>query len=149
MKWITFCVENENYCHQVSSVKEVLRYEEPVAVPGSPPFVAGIINVRGEVMVVLDTRIIMDLPPFEMSDASRIICLELPEGNFGLLVDSVSEMIDFEDSQLDQGAQPTSTSNSTVMIKGTYKDEKGLKIAIDVDTFVANYIADRNAEMSA
>jgi purine-binding chemotaxis protein CheW len=148
MKWITFCVEDEDYCHQVSSVKEVLRYEEPVPVPGAPSFVAGIINVRGEVMVVLDTRVIMDLPPFEMSDASRIICLELPEGNFGLLVDSVSEMIDFEDSQLDQGAQPTSSAGSTVMIKGTYKDEKGLKIAIDVDTFVANYIEERNAAMS-
>ena len=147
MKWITFCVEDEDYCHQVSSVKEVLRYEEPVPVPGAPEFVAGIINVRGEVMVVLDTRTIMGLPPFQMTDASRIICLELPEGNFGLLVDSVSEMIDFEDSQLDQGAQPT-MSGSSMMIKGTYKDEKGLKIAIDVDTFVANYIEERQAALA-
>ena len=55
LQWVTFRLENESYGINVMQVQEVLRYSEIAPVPGAPPYVLGIINLRGNVVTVIDT----------------------------------------------------------------------------------------------
>jgi len=56
LQWVTFQLENETYGINVMQVQEVLRYTEIAPVPGAPDYVLGIINLRGNVVTVIDTR---------------------------------------------------------------------------------------------
>ena len=54
LQWVTFQLENETYGINVMQVQEVLRYTEIAPVPGAPEYVLGIINLRGNVVTVID-----------------------------------------------------------------------------------------------
>ena len=56
LQWVTFKLDNESYGINVMRVQEVLRYTEIAPVPGAPSYVLGIINLRGNVVTVIDTR---------------------------------------------------------------------------------------------
>ncbi len=56
LQWVTFQLEDETYGINVMQVREVLRYSEIAPVPGAPDYVIGIINLRGNVVTVIDTR---------------------------------------------------------------------------------------------
>ena len=56
LQWVTFKLDSETYGINVMQVQEVLRYSEIAPVPGAPDYVLGIINLRGNVVTVIDTR---------------------------------------------------------------------------------------------
>ena len=56
MQWVTFKLDRETYGINVMQVQEVLRHTEIAPVPGAPTYVMGIINLRGNVVTVIDTR---------------------------------------------------------------------------------------------
>lgn len=70
MQWVTFCLGDEKYGINVMQVQEVLRITEIAPVPGAPSYVLGIINLRGNVVTVIDTRNRFGLPSKEPDDAS-------------------------------------------------------------------------------
>ena len=75
LQWVTFKLENEIYGINVMQVQEVLRYTEIAPVPGAPNYVIGIINLRGNVVTVIDTRVRFGLMPAEVSENSRIVII--------------------------------------------------------------------------
>ena len=76
LQWVTFQLDRETYGINVMQVQEVLRYTEIAPVPGAPDYVLGIINLRGNVVTVIDTRSRFGLQPAEVSDNSRIVIIE-------------------------------------------------------------------------
>ncbi|MEK9765813.1 MAG: chemotaxis protein CheW, partial [Thalassolituus sp.] len=68
LQWVTFRLENETYGINVMQVQEVLRYTEIAPVPGAPAYVLGIINLRGNVVTVIDTRQRFGLPTADTTD---------------------------------------------------------------------------------
>ena len=68
LQWVTFKLDNESYGINVMRVQEVLRYTEIAPVPGAPSYVLGIINLRGNVVTVIDTRQRFGLDTVEVSD---------------------------------------------------------------------------------
>ena len=70
LRWVTFRLENEKYGINVMQVQEVLRVSEIAPVPGAPSYVLGIINLRGNVVTVIDTRSRFGLPSAETDDSS-------------------------------------------------------------------------------
>ncbi len=81
-------------------IQEVLRLSEIADVPGAPDFVMGIINLRGKVVTVIDTRKCFNLDSATITDNSRIMIVESADNVLGLLVDSVAEVIYLNRSQL-------------------------------------------------
>ena len=65
-EWVTFRLDNEKYGVNVMLVREVLKNTEIAPVPGAPYFVLGIINLRGNVVTVIDTRMRFGLPPQQL-----------------------------------------------------------------------------------
>lgn len=68
LQWVTFRLDNETYGINVMQVQEVLRYSEIAPVPGAPSYVLGIINLRGNVVTVIDTRQRFGLDSAEITD---------------------------------------------------------------------------------
>ena len=75
LQWVTFQLENETYGINVMQVQEVLRYTEIAPVPGAPEYVLGIINLRGNVVTVIDTRSRFGLPSGDVSENSRMVII--------------------------------------------------------------------------
>ncbi len=93
LQWVTFQLENETYGINVMQVQEVLRYTEIAPVPGAPDYVLGIINLRGNVVTVIDTRSRFGLPAGDVSENSRIVIIEAEKQVIGIMVDSVAEVV--------------------------------------------------------
>ena len=68
LQWVTYRLDEETYGINVMQVQEVLRYTEIAPVPGAPDYVLGIINLRGNVVTVIDTRSRFGLPPTDITD---------------------------------------------------------------------------------
>ena len=77
IQWVTFHLDNEVYGITVMQAMEVLRSVEITPVPGAPDYVLGIINLRGNVVTVIDTRKRFSLPSKELDDVSRIVNIEV------------------------------------------------------------------------
>ena len=101
LQWVTFQLEEETYGINVMQVREVLRYTEIAPVPGAPDYVLGIINLRGNVVTVIDTRSRFGLMEGEVTDNTRIIVIESERQVIGILVDSVAEVVYLRSSEID------------------------------------------------
>lgn len=129
---VTFCLEEETYGINVMQVQEVLRVSEIAPVPGAPSYVLGIINLRGNVVTVIDTRSRFGLPPGEITDASRIVIIESEKQVVGILVDSVAEVVELRSSEIDQAPNVGNEENSRY-IQGLATQENDLLIVVDLN----------------
>ena len=131
-EWVTFYLDQEKYGINVMMVREVLKNTEIAPVPGAPSFVLGIINLRGNVVTVIDTRKRFSLPLVEPDDASRIIIIEMEEQVVGMMVDSVAEVATLRESEI-EFAPNVGNDESSKYIQGVSKQEEDLLILIDLE----------------
>ena len=97
--YVLFSVGGTEYVLPAGEVIQMESYAGATPVPGAAPFVAGLVQVRGKVVPVVDLRLRFGLPPAEPSLDSRIVVVQIQERTVGLLVDSAREVIQlgFED----------------------------------------------------
>ena len=136
-QWVTFKLENEVYGVNVMQVQEVLRYTEIAPVPGAPDYVLGIINLRGNVVTVIDTRLKFGLMPAEITDNSRIIIIEAEKQVVGILVDSVAEVVYLKASEIDP-APSVGTEESARFIQGVSNRKEDLLILVDLNKLLSD-----------
>jgi len=129
---VTFCLQDETYGINVMQVQEVLRVSEIAPVPGAPSYVLGIINLRGNVVTVIDTRSRFGLMPNEIDDSSRIVIIESDEQVVGILVDSVAEVVELRASEIDS-APNVGNEESSRYIQGVTTRDSGLLIVVDLN----------------
>ncbi len=135
LQWVTFYLENEVYGMNVMQVQEVLRITEIAPVPGAPDYVLGIINLRGNVVTVIDTRRRFGLMSEEPDESSRIIVVEVNGNVLGMLVDSVAEVVYLHQSEIDT-APSVNNDDSSRFIQGVNSRDDKLLILVDVDKFL-------------
>jgi len=87
---IEFGLAHERYALEAAFVSEVHPLEDLTPLPGTPPFVAGIVNVRGRILPVIDIKKFFDLPEQGMTDAHKIILVHTAEMELGILADTVA-----------------------------------------------------------
>ncbi|WP_067222536.1 chemotaxis protein CheW [Marinomonas gallaica] len=136
LQWVTFRLENETYGVNVMQVKEVLRYLEIAPVPGAPSFVLGIIHLRGTVVTVIDTCQRFDLASGEISDATRIMILEVGGHVIGILVDAVSEVVYLRQSEIEVSPS-VGNDESSKFIQGVCHKNDTLLILVDLDKMLS------------
>jgi len=137
LQWVTFKLEGEAYGINVMQVQEVLRVSEITPVPGAPSYILGIINLRGNVVTVLDTRMRFGLPMYETDDASRVVIVESNGNVLGILVDSVAEVVYLRSSEI-ESAPNVGNDESSKYIQGVYSNEGNLLILVDVNKLLSN-----------
>lgn len=136
LQWVTFNLGDETYGINVMQVQEILRMTEIAPVPGAASYVVGIINLRGSVVTVIDTRRRFSLPAFQESDDTRIIIMETGKSVVGMLVDKVSEVVYLHQSEIDTAPQLTNEESSR-FIQGVVSNDKDLLILLDTNKLLS------------
>ena len=134
-QWVTFKLDGETYGVNVMEVQEVLRVTDIAPVPGAPSYVLGIINLRGNVVSVIDTRRRFGLPATENSDATRIVIIESGGQTVGIRVDAVAEVLDVDSSEIETSPD-VGNEEAARYISGMVSRGEELVVLIDVNKII-------------
>lgn len=132
LQWVTFRLANETYGINVMQVQEVLRFTDIAPVPGAPTYVMGIINLRGNVVTVIDTCQRFGLPPIEVTDNTRIVIIETNHQVIGILVDAVAEVVYLKRSEIETTPN-VGNDESAKFIQGVSHKHGELLILVDLN----------------
>jgi purine-binding chemotaxis protein CheW len=133
---LTFTLNEEIFALDIKSVKEVLDYTKITKVPKTPNYMLGVINLRGNVVPVVDLKMKFNMPQSEITVNTCIIILEVEiEGSnstIGIIADSVKEVVDFEENSIEDPPKIGLSLNIN-FIKGIAKRDDDFVIILDID----------------
>lgn len=99
---IAFCVGDQEYCVNITSVREIRGWTPATPLPHSPSFVRGVINLRGSVLPIVDLAMRLGQEAPEPTSRHVIIIAQIGEQIAGFLVDAVSDILTINDEQMQQ-----------------------------------------------
>ncbi|HOK06719.1 MAG TPA: chemotaxis protein CheW [Syntrophales bacterium] len=135
-KYLTFTLAGEEYGIGILKVREIIGMMVITAVPQTPGYVKGVINLRGKVIPVVDLRLKFGMEPMEYTERTCIIVVEIAGAGkkipMGIVVDSVSEVLNIRGGDIED--TPNFGSRlQTEYILGMAKTGGGVKILLDID----------------
>jgi purine-binding chemotaxis protein CheW len=142
-KYLAFLLGREEFAIQVLKVREIMGIQEITAVPQTPPYMKGVINLRGKVIPVVDLRLKFKLPEMEYTKRTCIIVVQVQSGEValhtGIIVDTVSEVLNLTAGEIEdtpdfgQGL----VANSSYLL-GMAKVKGKVKILLDIDRILSS-----------
>lgn len=134
VQYIVIRLGDEQYGIDIGYIDNIVRMQNITRVPKVPAYLKGVINLRGEVIPVMSIRLKMDLPADEITRATRVIILKLEQqGNVGIIVDEVKEVVTLGPSQIEKVAHDTSDGKA-VFISGVGKHNGELISLLDLNS---------------
>jgi len=133
---VTFTLGGRHYGVEVSSVQEVLRGLPRTRVPLAPAGIAGLINLRGQVLTAVDLRERLDLALRPEQDEPMLVVIRVAGDPVALLVDVIGAVVDVEEDQFELPPD-TLTGPVRELVLGAYKLPDRLLLSLDVDRAVA------------
>ena len=100
MEFLTFVLGDENYALDIMTVKEIRGYEAVTKIANAPPFIKGVINLRGDIVPIVDLRIKFEVGEATYNEFTIVIMLNVGERIVGIVVDEVSDVIKVSDSEI-------------------------------------------------
>ncbi|MCM3661939.1 chemotaxis protein CheW [Georgenia satyanarayanai] len=134
-QYVTFALGDNLYGIGVGQVQEVLPYRATASVPLAPAEVAGLVNLRGQVVLALDLRTRLGLASGGTSEPMMVV-VKLGGEPVSLLVDAIGDVAEVDDAQFEAPPQ-TLTPELREVIRGAYKLDGRLLLALDVDAVTA------------
>jgi purine-binding chemotaxis protein CheW len=135
-KYLTFALGREEYGLEILKVREIIGYMDITCVPRTPSYVRGVINLRGQVISVIDLRAKFEMEPAQRTDETCIIVVEIRQDNrklsTGIIVDRVKEVLNIASDKIED-APSFGTSVATDFILGMGKIGDSVKILLDID----------------
>lgn len=131
-KYLTFILNDEEYGLEILKVREIIGLMDITPVPQIPSFIKGIINLRGKVIPVVDLRLKFGMQEAEYTKETCIIVVDIENRLMGIIVDTVSEVLDINAKDI----EPTPSLGSTIktdFILGMGKVKGKVKILLDID----------------
>jgi purine-binding chemotaxis protein CheW len=139
-KYLTFALGREEYGLEILKVREIIGYIDVTAVPQTPHYVKGVVNLRGQVIPVIDLRAKFGMETAEITGQTCIIVVEIAQGgrtfSTGITVDRVQEVLDVGGDDI-EGPPEFGTSMDTRFILGIAKIGNSVKILLDIDKVLA------------
>ena len=140
-RFLTFVLDGEEYGAEILKVREILGLMDITPVPQTPAFVAGVINLRGKVIPVIDLRSRFKMASAEATEETCVIVVDTTwkDGEavmMGVVVDTVCEVVDIDSSQIDP-PPAFGQDISTDYILGMGKVGEKVKILLDIDKVVS------------
>jgi len=134
--YLTFALANGEYGLEIVKVREIIGYIAVTAVPQTPHYVKGVINLRGQVIPVIDLRAKFGMKTAEVTDETCIIVVEITtptrKFNTGIVVDRVQEVLDVAGASIEEAPQ-FGVSVDTDFILGMAKIGDSVKILLAID----------------
>ena len=135
-KHLLFKLGDEEYGINISMVQSIEEMQTIIAVPDMPSYVKGVINLRGKIIPVLDLRTKFGMEPRGYDDRTCMIITHIEEDYMGLIVDTVSEVIDITSGEIEPPPAFKSNAGQNHHISGIGKVGDEVKILIDVSKLI-------------
>jgi purine-binding chemotaxis protein CheW len=134
-KYTCFLLSHEEYGIDIQQVQEILRPVEITEVPNTPVFILGVINLRGNIVPIIDLRKQFDLPAMEQTEHTRIIILDIESIQVGVMVDRVSEVLDIYLDHIEP-PPPSVAGIKAEYLTGVGRMPESLVILLDIEKIV-------------
>lgn len=134
--FLSFKLSNEHFAINVMKIMEILEVPKITKVPHAPAYLVGVVNLRGGVLPVIDTRIKFGLAPTEFTVNTCIVVLNITINDestiVGAMVDSVSEVFEIEENQI-QPSPSIGNKYQADFIQGMIKEKDQFMMLLDID----------------
>jgi purine-binding chemotaxis protein CheW len=135
-KYLTFALGKEEFGIEILKVREIIGYMTITAVPQMPDYVKGVINLRGQVIPVIDLRNRFGMEGREVTDQTCIIVVDIHQAgrsfHAGLVVDRVQEVMNIQAGNIDDAPQFGADVNTDFLL-GIGKAGSSIKLLLDID----------------
>ncbi len=131
-EFIGFNIGEENFGVDIQTVKEVIRHKEITRLPKAPSFVKGVINLRGDIIPILDLRDRFGLEHREYNEMTRVIVVEVDDKSIGMVVDSVSHVQRIGEAEIEP-PPPIVGGISAEYLRGVGKVGEKLIVLLNID----------------
>jgi purine-binding chemotaxis protein CheW len=128
---VSFSLDNEEYGVDIAQVQEIIRMVDITHVPRAPDFMEGVINLRGQLIPIIDLRARFSMPRAQATKNTRIIVTEIGNKRVGIVVDSVSEVVTIPLEHVEQ-APDLLAAAGTEYIQGVGKINERLVVLLDL-----------------
>jgi purine-binding chemotaxis protein CheW len=128
----TFVLNGDLYGVDAREVQEVIRYQSMTEVPLAPSEVSGLINLRGQVVVAIDLRDRLGLPPRPEGQLPMNVVVRTEDGALSFLVDQIGDVLHVDDDNLAE-TPPTIAAGGREFIAGVYTLDRELLLVLDVE----------------
>lgn len=99
-KVVVFSIENEEYATGINQVERILELEKITRIPDAPDYLKGVINYQGRIIPIIDLKARFKLPETTVREDSKIIIAKHDQGDVGLIIDGVSQVVDIPDESI-------------------------------------------------
>ncbi|MGE5308692.1 MAG: chemotaxis protein CheW [Deltaproteobacteria bacterium] len=130
---VVFTIGEEEFGVDISQVREIVRLVQITYLPKAPVFIEGVVNLRGQVLAVIDLAKRLGLTSKERGETTRIIVVEVAENTVGMIVDSVSEVLRLSSDCVDEVPSLVDTEVPEHYIKGVGKLKDRLLVLLDLN----------------
>ncbi len=148
-KYLIFRLNNEDYGVFVGFVTQIIGMQPITQVPDMPPFIKGVINLRGRVIPIVDVRARFGLPEIAYEERTCIIVVTIEDVPVGLVVDAVEGMVNIPDSEIEPPPK-TRQEGSSRFLQGLGKaNNDSVKILINVERLLYDEELEQLVESTA
>jgi purine-binding chemotaxis protein CheW len=130
-KFLSFFLGNEEYAIEILKVQEIIGLMPITPVPKMPKYIRGVLNLRGKIVPVMNSRVRFGLQPVEDTDETCVIVVQDGQYLMGVLVDKVSEVADIKSVEIEEVPSFGVQGNSEYLL-GIGKVKKSVKMIVDV-----------------
>ncbi len=135
-KYLFFKIALESYGIGIRHVLEIVELQKISAVPDMPEYVKGVINLRGKVIPVVDLRLRFGIEKRAYDDRTCIVVSEIDEVTIGFIVDTVEEVLEIPESQVEPAPRFKTSSGKDRYIAGMGKVGEEVKILLDPENLL-------------
>jgi len=136
-EFLTFTLGREEYCIDILKVREIRGYDAVTRVANAPDFIKGVINLRGNIVPIVDLRIKFRLENVEYGDQTAVIILGILERTIGIVVDSVSDVISLAHERI-KPAPEFSAALNTQYIQGLATLDDRMIIVVNIEKLISS-----------
>ncbi len=136
-EYLTFRLGGEEYGIDILKVQEIRGYERPTRIANAPEFIRGVINLRGDIVPIVDLRIKFNLGEAQYNETTVVIILNVGERVVGVVVDSVSDVLELASDQIREAPEMSGGVDASYIVGlGTIDDR--MLIMIDIEKLVSD-----------
>lgn len=135
-RYLTFNIDNQFYAFPIIDVREIIKVEKISKVPEFPAYAKGIINIRGDIVPIIDVRLRFNMQEAEYNSKTCIIIVNSGNIEIGFIVDEVQEVIDITDDNISPA--PKIATRGGKYIKGIGRAEGNIIILLDSHLLISD-----------
>lgn len=137
-QYVVFAIEGEEYSFEILQVQEIIRMTPPTWLPRRPDYVIGVINLRGEIIPVVDLRRKFGLPAREYTRYTRILIGQVGPRLCGMVVDGVNEVIHVAPEQIETPPALGARGRKAEFIRGIIKKNERVIVMLDINRILSD-----------